>query len=282
MCSKEDTNSIINLVNKLIEDVRKNELEIQQLKSENIDLKKKIEESQKEREQMRIQILQLQPNHKISIQEKINFASLVENSLKEVNKSLEEFNSHTIHSQQITISNIISKSPNSVSNQQLSIFRNLLKFFDIYSLSNNSNYFVTIEAKNSKKYIKLHNYSIQILNDNKQLLSYNFNNLIDHFDEIIIQLICQSNNNNNFDELYKNILRVKDFNTTKVYIDVFLKGFTQTGNKFQDNKSINYIQLDNSVKTISAKSFLGCSSLTQIIIPNSVTLIENNSFSNCA
>lgn len=41
MSSEEDNNSIWNIVQKLIDDVKKNEMQIQQLRAENNDLKKK-------------------------------------------------------------------------------------------------------------------------------------------------------------------------------------------------------------------------------------------------
>lgn len=287
MSSEEDNNSIWNIVQKLIDDVKKNEMQIQQLRAENNDLKKKIEDFQKEKEQMKSLILQLQqsgniknaPSNNKNILGKINYASLVENSLKEHNISLEKFNSLTINSQQIQISNIISSSPNNISNQHLFIFYNLLKFFDIYSQSDKSNYFVSILSKNYKKYIIIHSYAIQLLIDNKLLLSYNFNNIIEHFDEIVIELNYQSNK---FDEIIKNIFYIKQFNSIKIFIDVFIAGLNQTGNIFQENKNVDFVRLDSSIRTISAKSFFGCSSLAHIFIPNSVTSIEDYSFSNCS
>ena len=51
---------------------------------------------------------------------------------------------------------------------------------------------------------------------------------------------------------------------------------------FYGCSSLESIILPNSITTIEDDAFCGCSSLTSITIPSSVTLIESNAFQNCS
>ena len=60
----------------------------------------------------------------------------------------------------------------------------------------------------------------------------------------------------------------------------------KTDQKFHGNKMIDIVRIDSCGKEIKSdgnnSSFQGCSSLTQITIPSSVTSIESNAFYGCS
>jgi hypothetical protein len=57
---------------------------------------------------------------------------------------------------------------------------------------------------------------------------------------------------------------------------------TSIGNyAFEDCSSLTSIVIPNSVKSIEEAAFANCTSLTSIVIPNSVKSIEDDAFNNC-
>ena len=82
------------------------------------------------------------------------------------------------------------------------------------------------------------------------------------------------------------IISYKDANKTKIKISIFITGIEKTDQEFRNNKIIDIVRIDSSVKEIKSNgfngSFEGCSSLTQITIPSSVTSIGESAFRGCS
>ena len=71
-------------------------------------------------------------------------------------------------------------------------------------------------------------------------------------------------------------------NDTEIVLpDNYSKGNYAIGEAFRDNTSITSIVIPNSVTSIGGSAFYNCSGLTSVEIPNSVTTIATYAFYNC-
>ena len=118
----------------------------------------------------------------------------------------------------------------------------------------------------------------EVLYQNEKLNSAEFTELIDNFDEIIIEICYPSPQ---FDDIYQNILNLRSSRANKLNIGIFITEIDSTNDKFHRNKHINYLRLGSTVKNVEKSSFGGCSSLKQVIIPSSVNSMKSNAFIGC-
>ena len=95
----------------------------------------------------------------------------------------------------------------------------------------------------------------------------------------IIQIQYPSNV---FEKIYRIVVRLKEAHKS-IQICIIV---SSVDSKFYQDQNIDMIQIESNVQTIKSDnfkgSFEGCSSLTKVDIPPSVTLIDNNSFKRCS
>ncbi|KAK8847860.1 hypothetical protein M9Y10_018896 [Tritrichomonas musculus] len=117
-----------------------------------------------------------------------------------------------------------------------------------------------------------------ILFTNNKLESAEFTSQFDHFAEFYIEIQYQSSN---YNAMYEKLIRMKG-SYRSLKIAVFIKGVSDVGQNFKNNKDISFVRFDTSVTKIANYGFDGCSSLKHVIIPPSVTEIGEYCFHNCS
>lgn len=110
-----------------------------------------------------------------------------------------------------------------------------------------------------------------------------FTLLANRFDEFRMELDYPQPS---FDEIYNIAMKIKNSNSSKYKISIAYSGVKCTDTYFRFNKNISYLTIDESVNEISSDdnkgSFEYCSSLVQVIIPNSINVIKNYAFGSCS
>lgn len=117
-----------------------------------------------------------------------------------------------------------------------------------------------------------------ILFTNNKLESAEFTSQFDNFTEFYIEIQYKSTN---YNAMYEKLIRMKS-SYRSLKIAVFIKGVSDIGENFRNNKDISFVRFDKSMTKISNKVFFVCSSLKHVIIPQSVTEIGDHCFNNCS
>ncbi|KAK8839904.1 hypothetical protein M9Y10_031618 [Tritrichomonas musculus] len=117
-----------------------------------------------------------------------------------------------------------------------------------------------------------------VLNGSSQL-----NKHIDNFSQIFIEI---SHPSPHFKDVYKNVLEMRNDNhKSNLKIAIFVTATETTSQFFRENSEINSVSFDSCVKEISSVgysgSFEGCTSLSRVRIPSTITSIGACSFSGC-
>lgn len=123
----------------------------------------------------------------------------------------------------------------------------------------------------------------EMLYQNNALNSKSFHILIKSFPEFEIQIKYPSLN---FDGIYNDIENLKNAKIGNIFISILISGVQITDKKFKNNKSIDSLIFDYSVKVINGSnysgSFQGCTSLKYVEIPTSVVSIDPFAFRECS
>lgn len=135
--------------------------------------------------------------------------------------------------------------------------------------------------------------STEVLFNSNLLETPNFTKIMNEFTEFCFEIKYPSDS---FKAVYNCLKKIKNKNTKKVSIAVFISGIEETDQQFQNDDKIKSIKIDgSSVSTsdedgeeliiqctsIDERSFEGCSSLIEIEIPNTIKSIGSFSFSKC-
>ena len=227
-------------------------------------------------------------------------SSLKEEMSSEINNSvsIEIFNKLPIEKQRKITSSIIESETFFESDNSLSNINEFLNYLhNSGCVGSEENYFKINEEdptiglewinQNTTK-ITLSQEAISKIYEGKSIENKEISEKLNKFKTISIELKYPSET---FEEVYKEVLELKKDNKEVILINILINGLCNTDKKFRNNKNIHSVQFDNSVtgiygerigfKNSGGGSFYGCSSLTQVTIPSSVTSIGDYSFCGC-
>lgn len=118
------------------------------------------------------------------------------------------------------------------------------------------------------------------MNSNSLLNPKSFINNIKVFDNFPIEVKYLSNS---FQSIYNQILELKKNYFEKknnFQIGIFFSGVEKTDKNFNYDKNINFVRIDSSIREIE-NSFEGCTSLSNLLIEQSVTSLKSGAFKYC-
>lgn len=205
--------------------------------------------------------------------------------------TVKSFNMLPLKSQQKMIKDLSTKSKSSIISKINDFLQYLLKL-DIDSekhyFSIISQYGPKISLKKGIKdliQIELSHETTKILNKAKiSLNSPQFMKYLRQLSTISLEIAYPTNN---FNKIYDELLSVKGELEGQIKISIFIRGVEKTDNKFKLNTKIDSITLDRSVTEIVGNtlkiggSFIGCSTLTTVKLPPTVTTIGSYCFHFC-
>lgn len=205
----------------------------------------------------------------------------------------ESFNKLKGESQLMIILGISDQNQNNKNIQNIS---SLLKLFSNEQLKSNYKYnqinYITIKTNdNQKKLFEDEKYQeliipfsvFEMLKSNQSIKSQEMINIINNFEEIHTKIHLSSSKNY---EILNDFIKIKKSTEFKLIIDIILSKIDENDETFQNNMYIKTVKIEpnvNEIKCVKNKGFFeGCSSLTKVIIPSSVTKICAKSFKNCS
>lgn len=90
----------------------------------------------------------------------------------------------------------------------------------------------------------------------------------------------------NYQSIFDIVLNIKNSKRINIEIAVVKSGIAETDYNLKNNHNIDTIIIDSTVKEISGGTFNGsfqeCTSIKNVFIPSSVTIIESYSFRGCS
>lgn len=204
------------------------------------------------------------------------------------NMFISEFNSAPLRTKELFIQDLKKENLR----ERLEFFEKierLLEYLKISSKYDEMNIEISSEKEEKmndikeESHIKIKYKVIENLFNEKRLNTKEFCDILNTFKYTIIEIKYPGIT---FDDIYKEVINITKRKKNEIKICIFISGINQTGYSFQNNRNINFILLDSTVKEIIGEndkgSFKGCSSLVQISIPSSVIKIGNNAFYKCS
>ena len=202
---------------------------------------------------------------------------------------IKNFNSFPLKTKQYIISQIAPKYPN---NSILEGLHKLASFLMTNELKEKKCFEILINDEFDLLHmIQLNTeYEIQISWEVSEVLFYYnvrfdvLNDIFHYYRSVFVELQYPSRI---FEELFKWIFKVKS-NVIQVMISIFIYGIRETDSRFMYNELISSVRLGSTVCEIPGDifgelyAFKGCTSLTRISIPSSVTHIGADAFRNCS
>ena len=210
--------------------------------------------------------------------------------------SIEEFNQLPVESQQSIISRFLANNTSGEEKAKLTKFQIFLEYLNKNNDQRGEHLF-SIVCQNKERSlekvifkineIELSHQAIEMLYNKSQLISTEFENLLSDFESVSLEIKYPSSLFNNIYSQSVDLKRKTIISKPpRIIISIFITGITETDKKFRDDKNVGIIRIDRTVQKIRGwlfqGSFDGCSSLTQIIIPSSITEIGNFAFYGCS
>ena len=197
--------------------------------------------------------------------------------------SIKEFNSLTISSQK----QIARDFKDSFSRKCIPLFNkiyNLITFLekvpainDIQCIEIHDNDRKVLSELDVSNIVQLKWNAIELIHKNNLLTSSRLIDIKNTFDRFCFEIKYPSES---FSEIYQIVLRYTNI-SPNYYIAIYFAQAGTVDTTFRNNREINFVSFDSSVKSIGESSFDLCKSLIEVSIPNSITSIAESAFNEC-
>ena len=254
-----------------------------QLKDENQLMKAQIEELRKENEMIKERLDQLEKKERSkSDTTEIEPKSDIENT---TDVTISSFNNLSLKAQKSFISKGQNEKVNSFFPKVKTVLHYLSKFnarelSSYFKITANDSQSLLDDVKEEETQIRFLWNATDLLVKNDCFNSPDFDQILSQFSDVLFDLKYPSSS---FKNDYKSTLKLKKNKGNHIKIQLFITTISQTDQAFNDDLNINKVELDkNSVATIREYSFSGCTNMSGITIPMSVTLIGSFAFNGCS
>lgn len=199
--------------------------------------------------------------------------------------TLQFFNDLPVASQQTIVSDIVQNASNDQTNPYFTELNKLLLYFIEFKQPTKMPTFVEIEPIHGEQYHVLTKVLwnvTEMLYKNEALDSTAFIKHLKDLRDVSVETRYPSKN---FKKIYNKLHKIQRSEVTELKIAIFITGVHHTDTTFAGNKHISSVRLDSSVTQITGGSMNGsfsfCTSLREVIIPSTVTLIGDCAFLGC-